>query len=85
MANRFRSTLYRLALAALLALPAGVAVSQNKVDCSAAARRVVAQTGGQLLSARATTQGNRSMCQITVLTSDASGKRRTKKTVMTSP
>jgi hypothetical protein len=85
MANRFRSTLFRLILAALLVLPAGIAASQNGVDCSAAARRVVSQTGGQLLSAKATKQGNRAMCQITVLTSDASGKRRSKKTVMTSP
>lgn len=54
-------------------------VTQASGDCSAAAARVVAQTGGELLSA--TLKGN--MCEVIVLVQEKGQERRTriKKTV----
>ncbi len=72
------------ALFALSILP-GQAFAQNRADCSRAASRVVAQTGGQLLSVSVAKSGNQVVCKVTVLASDQSGKRRVKKTVTVRP
>ncbi|MBW8639447.1 hypothetical protein K1W69_19790 [Hoeflea sp. WL0058] len=75
------------AIAAMLAASAltGQALAQNRADCSRAASRVVAQTGGQLLSVQTAKNGNQVVCRVTVLASDQSGKRRTKKTITVRP
>lgn len=50
-------------------------------DCSAAAARVVAQTGGQLLSVRPVSQGGRTVCNVTVLVPGKDNARRKKVTI----
>ncbi len=74
-----------MAATVLLAASPAPAVAQGGADCSSAAARVVAQTGGQVLSVSVARQGNQVMCRVTVLTSDQSGKRRQKKTVVVRP
>lgn len=62
-----------LSLAVLVPAPALAAG-----DCSAAAARVVAQTGGQLLSARPSGQG---VCSVTVLVPGKGDQRPKKVTI----
>lgn len=50
-------------------------------DCNAAAQRVVAKTGGQLLSVAAVHQGSRTVCRVTVLVPSSDHKRPRKMTV----
>lgn len=50
-------------------------------DCSASASQVVAQTGGELLSASPTTQNGQAVCKITVLVKSSSGQRPKKMSV----
>lgn len=50
-------------------------------DCSASASQVVAQTGGQLLSATPTTQNGQAVCKVTVLVKSSSGQRPKKMSV----
>jgi hypothetical protein len=69
-----------LALAALLAL----ATPAQAADCSAAASRVVSQTGGQLLSATPQQQGGGTVCVITVLV-PGHGDERPKKVTVSVP
>ncbi len=85
MMRHYRRLIF--AVAALFAASAltGQTLAQNRADCSRAASRVVAQTGGQLLSVQAVKNGNQVVCQVTVLASDQSGKRRTKKTITVRP
>lgn|GEM_PF-2651152 len=76
-------------LACLATLPlalsaTGEADAQN-ADCSAAVRRVLARTNGQLLSVSVTQSGGRPMCRITVLASDGGGERRRRVTVNERP
>lgn len=53
-------------------------------DCAAAANRVVAQTGGQLLSAEPGKSGGQAVCTVTVLV-PGSGSERPRKVSMTVP
>ncbi len=50
-------------------------------DCNAAARRVVAETGGQLLSVTSSSEGGRITCHITVLVHGGHDTRPRKMTV----
>jgi predicted S18 family serine protease len=76
--NRAKKSIF--ALAALLATTApGVTA-----DCSAAASRVVSQTGGQLLSATPQQQGGGTVCVITVLV-PGNGDERPKKVTVSVP
>lgn len=50
-------------------------------DCSGSAQQVVAQTGGELLSATPTTQNGQAVCKITVLVKSSSGQRPKKMSV----
>lgn len=50
-------------------------------DCSSSASQVVAQTGGQLLSATPTTQNGQAVCKVTVLVKSSSGQRPKKMSV----
>ncbi|WP_299870602.1 hypothetical protein [uncultured Hoeflea sp.] len=54
------------------------------VDCSGAAAQVVSQTGGQLLSASAQSQGGQAVCVITVLV-PGTGSERPKKVTISVP
>ncbi len=74
----------------MLALPfafavTGSAQAQAKADCSAAVKRVLAQTNGELLSVSVAGSGGQQVCKITVLANDSSGKRRRKMTVNARP
>jgi hypothetical protein len=53
-------------------------------DCSASAQQVVAQTGGQLLSAKAGTKSGQTVCKITVLVK-GNAYQRSKKITVTVP
>jgi hypothetical protein len=53
--------------AAQMRAPDGTGIVHAAADCSRAASKVVGQTGGQLLSASAQTQGGQAVCVITVL------------------
>ena len=53
-----------------------------QADCNAAAQRVVAQTGGQLLSV---SQGPDGTCNVTVLVPSQDNGRRTKTTISVPP
>ena len=80
----------RIMLIGLIELPfmlseIGVAQAQGSPDCSAAVRRVLAQTKGELLSVSVSNNGGQPVCKITVLANDSSGKRRRKMTVNTKP
>jgi hypothetical protein len=57
---------------------------QAAADCSRAASQVVGQTGGQLLSASAQTQGGQVVCVITVLV-PGNGSERPKKVTVSVP
>lgn len=70
-----------MAVAAVLLLSPTVNTPAHAADCSAAAARVVAQTGGQLLSATPSTQGGRSVCNVTVLVPGHGNERPRKVTV----
>jgi hypothetical protein len=70
--------------AAQMRAPDGTAVSHAAADCSRAASKVVGQTGGQLLSASAQTQGGQVVCKITVLV-PGSGSERPKKVTVSVP
>ena len=63
----------------------GFASAQSNADCSAAVRRVLAQTQGELLSVSVGKSGGQAVCKITVLANDSSGKRRRKLTVNARP
>lgn len=80
----------KLLLIVMLALPSTVlqpdfASAQSNADCSAAVRRVLAQTQGELLSVSVGKSGGQAVCKITVLANDSSGKRRRKLTVNARP
>ncbi|MDF1779042.1 MAG: hypothetical protein P1V13_23730 [Rhizobiaceae bacterium] len=80
----------KLLLIVMLALPSmvlqpGFASAQSNADCSAAVRRVLAQTQGELLSVSVGKSGGQAVCKITVLANDSSGKRRRKLTVNARP
>lgn len=64
--------------------PDGTALVRVAVDCSGAANQVVSQTGGQLLSASAQTQGGQAVCVITVLV-PGNGNDRPKKVTVSVP
>jgi len=64
--------------------PDGTAIEQVAVDCSGAANKVVRQTGGQLLSASAQTDGGQVVCVITVLV-PGNGYDRPKKVTISVP
>ena len=70
--------------AAPFAVAAGVE-SASATDCSAAVRRVLAQTNGELLSVQVTKSGGQDVCRITVLASDSGSQRRRKVTVNAKP
>ncbi len=68
------------------ALPTVSVKTQNLVvaaatDCSSSASQVVAQTGGQLLSATPATQNGQAVCKVTVLVKSSSGQRPKKMSV----
>lgn len=69
-----------IALASAIWLTAGQTAALAN-DCSAAAAQVVAQTGGQLLSATPADQGGQPVCKVTVLVPGAGGERPKKVTV----
>ena len=80
----------KLLLIVMLALPSMVvesnyASAQSNADCSAAVRRVLAQTQGELLSVSVGNSGGQAVCKVTVLANDSSGKRRRKLTVNARP
>jgi len=79
MTMRHSITTAMLALIVLFA-PSGPARAQSG-DCSGAAEQVVAQTGGQLLSASAENQGGQNVCSITVLVPGQGNERPKKVTV----
>jgi hypothetical protein len=64
--------------------PDGTAIARVAADCSGAAAQVVGQTGGQLLSASAETQGGKVVCVITVLV-PGNGSERPKKVTVSVP
>ncbi|KGF68215.1 hypothetical protein LL06_17755 [Hoeflea sp. BAL378] len=64
--------------------PDGAAIIRVAADCSGAAAQVVGQTGGQLLSASATSEGGQTVCEITVLV-PGSGNERPKKVTVRVP
>ncbi|WP_394690011.1 hypothetical protein [Hoeflea sp.] len=70
--------------AAQMRAPDGTAVVSAAADCSRAASQVVGQTGGQLLSASAKTQGGQAVCVITVLV-PGNGSERPKKVTVSVP
>lgn len=70
--------------AAQMRAPDGTAVVPTAADCSRAASQVVGQTGGQLLSASAQTQGGQVVCVITVLV-PGNGSERPKKVTVSVP
>jgi hypothetical protein len=59
-------------------------IVRTAADCSGAANQVVGQTGGQLLSASAQTQGGQVVCVITVLV-PGNGNERPKKVTVSVP
>jgi len=63
-------------------LPSGVELVS--ADCNAAAQRVVARTGGQLLSVSAEQENGRTVCRVTVLVPASGNKRPRKMTVSVS-
>ena len=67
-----------------LSAPDGTAIVRVAADCSGAANTVVGQTGGQLLSASATTSGGQTVCVITVLV-PGNGNERPKKVTVSVP
>jgi hypothetical protein len=67
-----------------LRAPDGTAIVRVAADCSGAASQVVGQTGGQLLSASAQTQGGQVVCVITVLV-PGNGNDRPKKVTVSVP
>ena len=67
-----------------LQAPDGAAVIRVAADCSGAASQVVGQTGGQLLSASAKSDGGQTVCEITVLV-PGSGNERPKKVTIRVP
>ena len=67
-----------------LRAPDGTAIVRTAADCSGAASQVVGQTGGQLLSASPQTQGDQTVCVITVLV-PGNGNERPKKVTVTVP
>jgi hypothetical protein len=70
--------------AAQMRAPDGTGIVQAAADCSRAASQVVGQTGGQLLSASAQTQGGQVVCVITVLV-PGNGSERPKKVTVSVP
>lgn len=70
--------------AAQMRAPDGTTIVHAAADCSGAASQVVGQTGGQLLSASAQTQGGQTVCVITVLV-PGSGNERPKKVTVSVP
>ena len=64
--------------------PDGTSISRVAADCSGAAAQVVGQTGGQLLSASAQSNGGQTVCEITVLV-PGSGNERPKKVTVRVP
>lgn len=71
-------------LAAELRAPDGTAIERVAVDCSGAATQIVAQTGGQLLSASAQTENGQVVCVITVL-APGNGTERPRKITISVP
>ncbi|WP_435663286.1 hypothetical protein [Hoeflea sp.] len=67
-----------------LRAPDGSVIVRVAADCSDAANRVVGQSGGQLLSASAQTQGGQAVCVITVLV-PGNGNERPKKVTVSVP
>jgi hypothetical protein len=64
--------------------PDGTAIVRVATDCSAAASKVVNQTGGQLLSASASSSNGQAVCVITVLV-PGNGYDRPKKVTVSVP
>ncbi len=64
--------------------PDGTSIVQIAADCGGAANQVVGQTGGQLLSASAQTQGGQVVCVIIVLV-PGNGSDRPKKVTVSVP
>jgi len=64
--------------------PDGTAIVRAAADCLRAADQVVGQSGGQLLSASAQTQGGQAVCVITVLV-PGNGNDRPKKVTVSVP
>mgnify|MGYP007051348638 CR=1 FL=1 len=85
MMRHYRQLIFAIATMFAASAMTGETFAQNRADCSRAASRVVAQTGGQLLSVQTAKNGNQVVCRVTVLASDQSGKRRTKKTITVRP
>ena len=69
---------------ASLQAPDGTAIERVSADCSGAASQVVGQTGGQLLSASAQSEGGQTVCVITVLV-PGNGNERPKKVTVSVP
>jgi len=67
-----------------LRAPDGTSIERVAADCSGAANQVMRQTGGQLLSASAKTQGGQTVCVITVLV-PGNGYERPKKVTVSVP
>ena len=63
------------AIAALSMVIGTAGIAPALADCTAAAQRVVSQTGGELLSAQPATQGGKSVCKVTVLVQGAGNER----------
>ncbi|PWW02226.1 hypothetical protein DFR52_102894 [Hoeflea marina] len=76
-----RTFLHSALLALLLALSPLAAHPALAGDCSGAASQVAAQTGGQVLSVSAKSQGGGTVCQVTVLIPGNGNERPKKKTV----
>lgn len=68
-----------------LRAPDGTAIVRANADCSGAAKRVVGETGGQLLSVSASSQGGSSVCVVTVLVPGTGAERPKKVTKTVSP
>jgi hypothetical protein len=62
-------------VAPIMILPATAA------DCSASAQTVIAQTGGELLSATPQTKNGQAVCKVTVLVKSGGGQRPKKMSV----
>ncbi|MEM6461268.1 MAG: hypothetical protein AAF724_05060 [Pseudomonadota bacterium] len=83
--SRFRKTVLTAILAMPLLAIGAIDASAQNADCSAAVRRVLNQTNGELLSVQVTKSGGQDICKITVLASDQNGERRRKMTVNARP
>lgn len=76
--------LTRISIAAALVLPLAALARAQVTDCASAASRVVSQTGGQLLSATPSNNGDQIVCVVTVLV-QGDGNARPKKVTVSVP